>query len=59
MQGKIMFLTQEDAAVDPEICEPLNRTVYEVGVDFDIPEPPLHNHCRCRMVPIIDEAQGI
>ena len=59
MQGKIMFLTQEDAAVDHEICEPLNRTVYEVGVDFDIPEPPLHNHCRCRMVPIIDEAQGI
>jgi len=59
MQGKIMFMTQEDAAVDHEICEPLNRTVYEVGVDLDIPEPPLHNHCRCRMVPIIDEAQGI
>ena len=50
---RVMFLTQEDSAVDPEICEPLNRTVYE-GDDPTIPEPPLHNHCRCRLIPIAD-----
>ena len=59
MQGKVMFLTQEDALVDPELCEPLNRTVYEIGVDLDIPEPPLHNHCRCRLVPIVDEFDAV
>lgn len=54
LQGRVMFLTQEDAKVDPEICEPLNRTVYDIN-DPDIPNPPLHNHCRCRLIPIVDE----
>lgn len=55
LQGKVMFLTQEDAKVDLEICEPLNRTVYDIN-DPDIPNPPLHNHCRCRLIPIVDES---
>ena len=58
LQGRVMFLTQEDAAVDPEICEPLNRTVYDAD-DFDIPEPPLHNHCRCRLVPLVDNSENV
>ena len=53
LEGRVMFLTQEDAAVDPEICEPLNRTIYEV-TDPTLPEPPLHRHCRCRLIPIVD-----
>lgn len=50
IQGKFMFLTQEDERVDAEICEPLNRTVYDM-FDPDIPTPPLHRHCRCLLVP--------
>jgi len=53
LQGRVMFLTQEDSIVDPEICAPLNRTVYDAD-DFDIPEPPLHNHCRCRLIPLLE-----
>lgn len=51
---KVMFLTSEDAKVDPEICSPLNRQVYDSS-DPDIPDPPLHNHCRCLLVPLVNE----
>ena len=52
-QAGVMFLTAEDAAVDPFICEPLNRTVYDPVEDQGlIPEPPLHKWCRCRLIPI-------
>jgi hypothetical protein len=50
IKGKVMFMTQEDSKVDPEICEPLNRTVYEAG-DPETPDPPLHRFCRCHLVP--------
>ena len=53
IQGKFMFLTQEDDRVDPEICAPLNRTEYDMS-DPDIPTPPLHRHCRCILVPIVE-----
>jgi hypothetical protein len=53
IEGRVIFLTQEDQKVDPKICEPLNRTEYDAN-DPDIPEPPLHVHCRCRLVPIIE-----
>jgi hypothetical protein len=56
--GRIMFLTKEDEKVDPEICDPLNRTEYDVD-DPDIPLPPLHRYCRCRLVPLIQEEQPI
>lgn len=51
-ENKIMFLTKEDAKVDPEICAPLNRNVYAVD-DPEIPELPMHPHCRCRLVPVV------
>lgn len=53
IEGKVMFMTQEDSKVDPEICEPLNRTVYEAG-DPDTPDPPLHRFCRCHLVPFVE-----
>lgn len=55
LQGQVMFLTREDSIVDPHICEPLNRTVYDAD-DPDIPIPIVdtHDYCRCRLVPIID-----
>ena len=54
-EGQVMFLTREDALVDPEICEPLNRTIYGAN-DPDIPIPiqDTHLHCRCRLVPLIN-----
>lgn len=52
--GKIMFLTREDEKVDPDLCEPLNRTEYEVD-DPTMPLPPLHRYCRCRLVPVMQE----
>ena len=55
--GRFMFLTQEDAQVDHEICEPLNRTIYDMN-DFDIPTPPLHRHCRCRLIPLLEGQTG-
>ena len=57
LTGRVMFLTREDAKVDPEICEPLNRTVYDIN-DPDIPIPiqDTHIHCRCRLIPVVDES---
>jgi len=55
--GRFMFLTQEDALVDPNICDPLNRTVYDMN-DPDIPTPPLHRHCRCRLIPLLEGQTG-
>jgi len=56
LDAKVMFLTREDPDVDPQICAPLNRTVYDVG-DPSIPEPikDTHKHCRCQLVPLVDE----
>ena len=50
---RFLFLTKEDADVDPIICAPLNRTVYDMN-DPDIPELPLHRHCRCKLIPLVE-----
>ena len=50
--GKFEFVTARDAKVDPEICAPLDGTIYNM-FDIDIPTPPLHRHCRCILVPIV------
>ena len=53
---KLRFMTKHDAKVDPVICEPLDGTEWESD-DPDIPDPPVstHIHCRCTMVPVIEE----
>jgi hypothetical protein len=52
IKGSVMFLTARDSKVDPEICEPLDGTIYD-SHDTDIPNPPLHNFCRCILLPIL------
>jgi hypothetical protein len=49
-----MFLTKEDEKVDPRICEPLNRRLFSVD-DPDKPDLPMHDWCRCILVPIAGE----
>ena len=51
LQAQEIFLTKEDDKVDPEICEPLARQVFDVN-DTDKPIPPLHRFCRCVLVPV-------
>jgi len=52
-----MFLTKEDQDVDPAYCEPLNRAVFPID-DPDKPDPPLHPHCRCILVPVKKEVSA-
>jgi hypothetical protein len=52
-----MFLTKEDQDVDPAICEPLNRAVFKID-EPDKPDPPMHPHCRCILVPVQKEVSA-
>lgn len=45
---KLKFVTREDC-VDTAICLPLNGNIYDIGSE---PQPPLHKHCHCRIIPI-------
>jgi hypothetical protein len=53
LEPQQMFLTREDAAVDQEICAPLNRQVFDVS-DPEKPMPPLHRFCRCTLIPVLE-----
>jgi hypothetical protein len=46
---KLKFVTRENC-IDTAVCLPLNGTLYDVG--FVPHQPPLHRHCRCRLIPI-------
>jgi hypothetical protein len=46
---KLKFVTRENC-IDTQICLPLNGTIYDVGAVIN--QPPLHRHCRCRLIPI-------
>jgi hypothetical protein len=47
---KVRFVTANDGDVDPQLCRPLHDTLYDID-DPNIPQPPLHRHCRCTLVP--------
>jgi len=47
---KFVYLTANDGKVDPQFCGPLNRKEFEID-DKSAPQPPLHRHCRCVIVP--------
>jgi len=49
--GQLEFVTARDFKVDPEICEPLDGQIFNT-TDPDIPQLPLHNHCRCTLIPV-------
>lgn len=49
--GRVRFMTAGDVKVDPVFCQPLEDQEFDVD-DPDIPQPPLHLHCRCRLVPV-------
>ena len=51
--GRVVFTTMHDAKVDPEICAPLDGEIFEANAS-GTPIPPLHNFCRCRLVPVIN-----
>lgn len=50
--GKVQFTTAGDAKVDPVFCLPLADQVFNVDELDDTNTPPLHLHCRCRLVPV-------
>lgn len=53
LEGKYIFLTKGDDRVDPIMCKPLSRKVFDLSETI-IPMPPLHKHCRCRLIPLVN-----
>lgn len=53
--GRVRFVTQHDAKVDPDICAPLDGTEWFVD-DPSIVTPPdqTHPNCRCTLEPVIE-----
>ncbi len=46
---KLKFVTRENC-IDTKICLPLNGQIYDIGAVLN--QPPLHKHCRCRLIPV-------
>jgi len=53
MSTKLMFMTAEDVRVDKKICFPLHGKEFD-AFDPQIPVPPLHRFCRCRLIPVLE-----
>jgi hypothetical protein len=52
-ESRVVFTTAGDAKVDPVFCAPLDGQEFDINdPDLDDATPPLHLHCRCRLVPI-------
>ena len=51
LSGRVKFLTANDSKVDPVFCLPLQDMEFDVN-DPECPDPPMHLHCRCRLLPI-------
>jgi len=53
--GRVRFVTQNDAKVDPDICAPLHGMEWFVD-DPSIITPPddTHPNCRCTLEPVIE-----
>ena len=50
LQIKLRFTTRENC-VDSKICLPLNGKIMDIGEVLY--NPPLHKHCRCRLIPVL------
>lgn len=53
VSSKLTFMTKEDAKVDKKVCLPLHGMEFD-AFDPQIPQLPLHNHCRCKWIPTVD-----
>jgi len=49
---KLIFVTAMDDRVDCVYCKPLENRVFDAD-DPDLPDPPLHNFCRCELQPYV------
>ncbi len=47
---KLKFITRENC-IDTKVCLPLNGKIFEIG-EAGVYQPPLHKHCKCRLIPI-------
>ena len=47
---KLKFVTRENC-IDTKVCLPLNGKIFDIGTAGPY-QPPLHRHCRCRLIPI-------
>jgi|SRR6187431_2380616 len=50
----LRFTTRRDERVDPSFCKPEDGKVYGITTNLT---PPLHRHCRCKLIPIVASAQ--
>lgn len=50
----LRFTTRQDANVDPALCKPEDGKIYGITTNLF---PPLHRHCRCKLIPIIAQTE--
>ena len=48
----LRFTTKRDINVDPALCKPEDGKIFGVNTNA---MPPLHRHCRCKLIPIITQ----
>lgn len=48
----LRFTTKQDINVDPALCKPEDGKWFGVNTNA---MPPLHRHCRCKLIPILVE----
>jgi len=50
----LRFTTRRDERVDPSFCKPEDGKVYGITTNLT---PPLHRHCRCKLIPIVAQTE--
>lgn len=48
----LRYTTKRDINVDPNLCKPEDGKIFGVNTNA---MPPLHRHCRCKLIPILAE----
>ena len=50
----LRFTTRKDQRVDPSFCKPEDGKIYGITTNLF---PPLHRHCRCKLIPLLAETE--
>ena len=50
----LRFTTRRDERVDPALCEPEDGKIWGITTNLT---PPLHRHCRCKLIPLLAETE--